>query len=58
MLLHPAGTEMELFGYPAGMCPEAEKAASDVVNLSTHAQIKANEAQKIIEFLQNFAAPA
>jgi dTDP-4-amino-4,6-dideoxygalactose transaminase len=56
--LHPLGTDMASFGYNEGLCPESEKAAREVINLPTHAQITENEAQRIIGFLQEFALPA
>ncbi|MHC4717635.1 MAG: DegT/DnrJ/EryC1/StrS family aminotransferase, partial [Planctomycetota bacterium] len=31
--LHPSETPMQLYGYQDGMCPEAERASRDVVNL-------------------------
>ena len=34
--LHPEGTRMETFGYREGMCPAAEAASREVINLPTH----------------------
>ena len=40
--LHPIETPLEAFGYQPGMCPEAERACREVVNLPLHP--RANEA--------------
>jgi len=56
--LHPAGTDMAGLGYSAGMCPEAEKASREVINLPTHAKITPDEANRIIGFLKQHALPA
>jgi len=56
--LHPEGTDMTALGYHEGMCPNAEKASREVINLPTHAKITPREISLIIEFLQNYAKPA
>ncbi|MBL8026574.1 MAG: DegT/DnrJ/EryC1/StrS family aminotransferase [Fibrobacteres bacterium] len=53
--LHPEGTDMQKFGYTDGMCPEAEKACREVVNLPTHLKIDESEAVRVIDFLRRFA---
>jgi dTDP-4-amino-4,6-dideoxygalactose transaminase len=55
--LHPAGTQMEWFGYRQGMCPEAEAASREVINLPTHPKVDANAAERTLAFLQKFARP-
>ena len=55
--LHPAGTSMERFGYRAGMCPEAERAAEQTVNLPTHLKVDEATAEKTLTFLQQRARP-
>lgn len=55
--LHPEGTRQEDFGYENGMCPEAERAACEVVNLPTHLQIDAKTAEHVLMFLRQFAHP-
>ena len=56
--LHPEGTDMEALGYLEGMCPEAEKASREVINLPTHLKITPREAERIIHFLCRHAQPA
>jgi len=55
--LHPAGTNMVLLQYYTGMCPEAEKAAREVINLPTQSAVTAQEAHRVIEFLKRYARP-
>jgi len=55
--LHPAGTRMEDFAYQLGMCPEAERAAREVVNLPTHTKVTERTAERTLRFLQNVAKP-
>jgi dTDP-4-amino-4,6-dideoxygalactose transaminase len=55
--LHPAGTQMEWFGYRQGMCPEAEAASREVINLPTHPKVHANAAERTLAFLRKFARP-
>jgi perosamine synthetase len=56
--LHPAGTRMEAFGYRDGMCPEAEAASRQVVNLPTHRKVSAAVAEQTLDFLRKQARPA
>ncbi len=56
--LHPAGTRMEDFGYVAGLCPEAESACRQVINLPTHLKVDEATAERTLEFLRKHAAPA
>jgi dTDP-4-amino-4,6-dideoxygalactose transaminase len=56
--LHPAGTRMEDFGYIEGMCPEAERASREVVNLPTHLKVDQRTAEKTLDFLARHAKPA
>ena len=53
--LHPAGTRMEAFGYREGMCPEAEAASREVVNLPTHRKVSPAVAERTLEFLRKQA---
>jgi perosamine synthetase len=55
--LHPKGTRMEAFGYRQGMCPEAEAAAREVVNLPTHRKTSMAVAERTLEFLRKQARP-
>jgi dTDP-4-amino-4,6-dideoxygalactose transaminase len=56
--LHPAGTRMETFGYREGMCPEAESACREVINLPTHLKVNQATAERTLEFLRKHAVPA
>jgi perosamine synthetase len=49
--LHPAQTRMEVYGYHAGMCPEAERACREVVNLPVHPRANRRTARRLVEFL-------
>jgi dTDP-4-amino-4,6-dideoxygalactose transaminase len=50
--LHPKETQMSLYDYYAGMCPVAERAAREVVNLPTHVRAGPATAQRGVEFLR------
>lgn len=56
--LHPEGTDMAAPGLLDGMCPEAERASREVINLPTHSKITTREAERIIQFLCCHAQPA
>jgi len=55
--LHPEGTRMEEFGYREGMCPEADRASREVINLPTHLKVNQSTAGKTLEFLKRYARP-
>lgn len=56
--LHPAGTNMEELGYHPGMCPQAEAASRQVINLPTHLKVDKATATCTLEFLAKHAKPA
>ena len=56
--LHPEGTHMPDFGYQVGMCPRAEAACAEVVNLPTHLKVTPAIAERTLEFLAQNARPA
>ena len=56
--LHPAGTRMEDFGYRLGMCPHAELACRQVINLPTHLKVDKATADRTVGFLAKHARPA
>jgi perosamine synthetase len=56
--LHPAGTNMEALGYREGMCPEAEAASREVINLPTHLKVDMPTAERTLEFLRKQSQPA
>lgn len=52
--LHPIETPMEAYGYKVGMCPQAEKASAEVVNLPLHPRVGEKTAVKSVEFITHF----
>ncbi|MCX5677234.1 MAG: hypothetical protein NTX87_19790, partial [Planctomycetota bacterium] len=50
--LHPIETPMELYGYQAGLCPVAEKASREVVNLPTHPRADEATARRSVDFVR------
>ncbi len=48
---------MQAFGYEIGMCPEAEKASAEVINLPTHPKINEYEVYRTLEFLKEMLLP-
>ena len=56
--LHPAATRMEDLGYRPGMCPHADRASREVVNLPTHLKVDDSTAERTLEFLRKHAHPA
>ena len=51
--LHPAPFPLASYGYHRGMCPVAEKAARQVVNLPTHPRTNERVARRSVEFIRN-----
>jgi dTDP-4-amino-4,6-dideoxygalactose transaminase len=51
--LHPIETPMHLYDYHEGMCPVAEKACREVVNLPTHLRAGDRTARRGVEFLRS-----
>ncbi|MFA6175749.1 MAG: DegT/DnrJ/EryC1/StrS family aminotransferase [Phycisphaerae bacterium] len=52
--LHPVETPLEKYGYKIGMCPEAEKAAKETVNLPLHPRVSEKTVRKTIDFIMRF----
>ncbi len=48
---------MRLYGYQDGMCPEAEKASGEVVNLPTHPRADEATARRSVEFIKQIGPP-
>jgi dTDP-4-amino-4,6-dideoxygalactose transaminase len=46
------------FGYTPGMCPEAEKACREVINLPTHLKVDTNTAERTLAFMKEVGKPA
>ncbi|MEA3226845.1 MAG: DegT/DnrJ/EryC1/StrS family aminotransferase, partial [Planctomycetota bacterium] len=52
--LHPIETPLASYDYEIGMCPEAEKAGRDVVNLPLHPRANEETARKSVDFITGF----
>jgi dTDP-4-amino-4,6-dideoxygalactose transaminase len=52
--LHPKETPMEIYDYKTGMCPEAERASSQVVNLPLHPRTNERTIRRTVEFITRF----
>lgn len=50
--LHPIETPMHLYDYQAGMCPVAEKACREVVNLPLHPRANKKTVQRTVDFIK------
>ena len=55
--LHPASTPLGKFGYRPGMCPQAERASGEVINLPTHLGISEYTAERLLDFLKRYGTP-
>ena len=52
--LHPEETPLEPYDYKWGMCPQAEKASKEVVNLPVHMRAGKNTCRRTVEFITSF----
>ena len=52
--LHPIETPLAAYDYEVGMCPEAEKASNEVVNLPLHLRANEKTAKRTVEFITKF----
>lgn len=52
--LHPIETPLAAYDYEIGMCPEAEKASREVVNLPLHPRADEKTAKRTVEFITRF----
>jgi dTDP-4-amino-4,6-dideoxygalactose transaminase len=52
--LHPIETPLASYDYKPGMCPEAEKAAREVVNLPLHPRVSKKTVERSIDFITSF----
>lgn len=53
--LHPIETSLDTYDYEPGSCPQAEKAAMEVVNLPLHPRVNEKTARRTVEFITGFA---
>lgn len=49
--LHPAETNLDVYGYTNGMCPVAEEACRQVVNLPVHPRATARTARRTVDYI-------
>ena len=52
--LHPIETPLAAYNYQVGMCPEAEKAANEAVNLPLHLRANEKTLKRSVEFITKF----
>jgi dTDP-4-amino-4,6-dideoxygalactose transaminase len=52
--LHPKETPLAAYDYQIGMCPEAEKACREVVNLPLHPRASEATARRTVDFITRF----
>jgi len=52
--LHPIETPLASYDYEIGMCPEAEKASNEVVNLPLHPRASQKTAERSVDFITGF----
>jgi dTDP-4-amino-4,6-dideoxygalactose transaminase len=52
--LHPIETPLALYDYELGICPEAEKAAREVVNLPLHPRASERTVERSVDFITGF----
>jgi len=55
--LHNVMRGLEKYGYHWGMCPVAEKAAREVVNLPVHPRASARTVRRTVAFILPFGQP-
>ncbi len=49
--LHPIETPMEAYGYHTGMCPQADRACRETVNLPLHPRADEGTARRSVDFI-------
>jgi dTDP-4-amino-4,6-dideoxygalactose transaminase len=54
--LHPIETPLTAYNYEVGMCPVAEKASNEVVNLPLHPRVDEKTVKRTVEFITSFTA--
>ena len=52
--LHPIETPLAVYDYQEGMCPEAERASNEVVNLPLHPRAGRRTVARTIDFITQF----
>ncbi|MBU0638634.1 MAG: DegT/DnrJ/EryC1/StrS family aminotransferase [Planctomycetes bacterium] len=54
--LHPIETPLEAYGYHTGMCPQADRACRETVNLPVHPRTNAATARRSVDFVARIGA--
>ncbi|HML73221.1 MAG TPA: DegT/DnrJ/EryC1/StrS family aminotransferase [Anaerohalosphaeraceae bacterium] len=52
--LHPIETPLEKYDYTQGMCPQAEMASQQTVNLPLHPRVSENTVRRTVDFISQF----
>lgn len=52
--LHPIETPLAAYDYQVGMCPEAEKACREIVNLPLHPRVDEKTVKRSVDFMTRF----
>lgn len=52
--LHPIETPLEAYDYKIGMCPQAEKASAEAVNLPLHPRVSEAVVRRSVDFISRF----
>ena len=52
--LHAAEVSLDAYDYTSGLCPVAEKACQQVVNLPTHMRVNEKTVRKTVDFITHF----
>lgn len=52
--LHPIETPLKAYDYEIGMCPQAEKACREVVNLPTHPRVSEKTVKRTVDFITHY----
>jgi dTDP-4-amino-4,6-dideoxygalactose transaminase len=52
--LHPIETPLAVYDYEVGMCPEAERACNQVVNLPLHRRVSERTVKRSVDFISLF----
>ncbi|MCE5187377.1 MAG: DegT/DnrJ/EryC1/StrS family aminotransferase [Planctomycetaceae bacterium] len=52
--LHPIETPLEAYGYTPGLCPQAEKASQEVVNLPLHPRADEKTVRRTVQFVKKY----
>jgi len=55
--LHSHLARQENFGYSTGMCPKADQAAHEIINLPLHSRVSLRQARRIVDFLSRNCRP-